>query len=83
MVQREDEETGRLGRKTIMPDTVLEQWFADCAGFNISQHKDKMRLIDVKSNWKTLVYLHDKNQNKIHMQLSKFIVNEGNECNTK
>ena len=76
-VQRTDEETGRLAKRTIQPTTMVEQWFADCAGFNISQHSDKMRLIDVKSNWKTTVYLHDKNQNKIHMQLSKFIVNEG------
>ena len=77
MVQREDEDTGRLKNKAIMPATMLEQWFADCAGFNISQHSDKMRLIDVKSNWKTVVYVHDRNQRKIHMQLSKFIVNEG------
>ena len=76
-VQRENEDTGRLAKRTIQPTTMVEQWFADCAGFNISQHSDKMRLIDVKSNWKTTVYLHDKNQNKIHMQLSKFIVNEG------
>ena len=76
-VQREDEETGRLTGRTIQPTTMVEQWFADCAGFNISQHSDKMRLIDVKSYWKTVVYFHDKNQKKIHMQLSKFIVNEG------
>ena len=76
LVQRTDEDTGRLVRRTIQPATIVEQWLADCAAFNISQHSEKMRAIEVKSVWKTVVYLHDKNQNKIHMQLSKFIVNE-------
>ena len=76
-VQRTDEETGRLTRKQVMPSSIVEQWLSDCAAFNISQHKDKMRLVDVSSYWDVFVYLHDKNQRKIHMQLSKFVVLDG------
>ena len=77
LVQRTDEDTGRLVKRTIQPATMVEQWLADCAAFNISQHKDKMRLVDVSSYWDVFVYLHDKNQRKIHMQLSKFVVLDG------
>ena len=76
-VMRTDEESGRLKRRQLMPSILVEQDWADCAGFNISRHSNNMRHVDVFSHWAGNVYLHDKSQEKIHMQLSKFAELEG------
>ena len=70
-------ENGRLKRRQLMPSHLVEQHWADCAGFNISRHFSNMRHVDVLSRWDVYVYLHDKFQEKIHMQLSKFAELDG------
>ena len=77
-VQRTDQETGRLKSRQVMPGSMVEQWFTDCAAFNISHHSDRMRMVNVVSQWDTAVYLHDNKQRKIHMQLSKFLILNSN-----
>ena len=60
-----------------MPGSIVELHFADCHSFDLSQHSQGLRRLEVRGNWSVTVMLHDRKQKRIHMQLSTSILLEG------
>ena len=94
-VRKLDEDTQILVKERIPPSGFLEHAFGNCATFNIrkvmrnnqskskflscSAYSDNMRFFQIQSPFKVSVFIHDKNQNKIHIELAKVIRFEGEE----
>ena len=89
LVRKLDQETQMLVKERIPPSGFLEHGFGNCATFNIrkviikekrksnclscSAYSDNMRFVEIRSPVIVGVFIHDKNQNKIHRELSRRI----------